>query len=150
MSVAFRQWANPLQIYLHGINSLPPQTFAVLIRAVLTLSIAIAFLKIGGIRIAGLSLLAGEFFSAAVGLIAARRSIQSLGGSFLLAPVLLSGTQVAAMGVALFVFAEFPAYMVWSSSSVSVAILLLSLMQWKNLPSDVRGRILCFLSRRQA
>ena len=149
MSVAFRQWANPLQIYLHGINLLPPQTFAVLIRGVVTLSIAFAFLKIGGIRVAGLSLLAGEFFSAAVGLIAARRSIQRLGGSFHLAPVLLSGTQVVAMGVALFVFAEFPAYMVWSSAAVSAAILLLSLIQWKNLPPDVRGRILRFLSRRQ-
>ena len=80
LAVCFRQWATPLQTYLHGVNNLPPQTVAVISRTVVTLALAWIFLSRWGIAAAGWSLLAGECLAAVVYFLAARRSIMDLGG----------------------------------------------------------------------
>jgi len=150
VSVCFRQWATPLQTYLHGVNLLPPQTMAVFARALATLPLAWLFLQKGGISVAGLSLLAGEGLAAAVCFFAARRCLRDLGGDIPLVPVFLSLAQIGAMGLGLFVCARFPSLAIWSVFFAGSGILILAFFQWKSLDKDVRKRVLGLIARRAA
>lgn len=147
LAVCFRQWGTPLQTYLHGVNLLPPQTIAVLVRALVTLSVAWVFLKQGGIPVAGISLLAGEVLAAAIYYFAARRCMREMGGGIPGVPVLLSLSQIGAMGVGLFVCAQFPSFALWGVTAAVSGVLLAALFQWKNLDGDVKRRVLGLLSR---
>jgi len=147
LSVCFRQWATPLQTYLYGVNLLPPQTVAVLVRAIVTLSLAWAFLKQGGIPVAGMSLLAGEILAAAICFFAARRCIREMGGGIPVVPVLLSLFQIGALGIGLLVCAQFPAYSTWGVAGAASGVLLSAFFQWRNLDGDVKRRVLGLLSR---
>ncbi len=147
LAVCFRQWGTPLQTYLHGVNLLPPQTIAVLLRALVTLSLAWVLLKQGGIAMAGMSLLAGEALAAAIYYFSARRCIREMGGGIPMIPVLLSLSQIGAMGVGLFVCAQFPSYTRWGVGAAVFSILLAAFFQWKTLDGDVKRRVLGLLSR---
>lgn len=140
VAVSIRQWTSPLQIYLNGINLLPPQTLAVAVRAGISLSIAAVFLKDGGIRVAGVSLLVGELLAAAVCLVASRKSLNRLGGRLRLMPAIFSLSQILAMSVGLFVFFESPRHAVLGCVLAGSAVLCLAWLQWGCLDREVKHR----------
>lgn len=146
LAVCFRQWATPLQTYLHGVNNLPPQTVAVISRTVVTLTLAWIFLSRWGIAAAGWSLLAGECLAAVVYFLAARRSIIDLGGGISTSPVIFSLLQIFAMAFGLFFCSRFPSHAGWGALVSASGVLLTGYFQWRILDPDVKKRVLGLLT----
>lgn len=141
VAVSLRQWSAPLQTYFHSINLLPPQTIPVVMRACITLAMSASFLRIGGIRIAGLSLMMGEFVVAIYSLFSARRCIRDLGGILDILPVLLSCVQIIIMGTGLFIYATFSSLGLCVAFISTFMVLILACFQWIILPNDARLRL---------
>jgi len=148
LAVCFRQWATPLQTYLHGVNHLAPQTVAIGLRTAVTLVFAFVFLKQGGIAIAGAVLLAGEILAAAVYFFAARNALHQMGGRLSMKPVIFSLIQIGAMGAGLALGVGFPETWFWSMPLAVGVVLASGIIQWTYLDDDVKRRVRSLLPGR--
>ena len=148
LAVCFRQWAAPLQTYLHGINHLAPQTLAIILRTAGTLSLGFLFLKQGGIAVAGAVLLVGEILAAGVYFFAARNAFHKLGGKLSLRAPMISLLQIGVMATGLACGVGLPTTRIWSVPLAVGGVLALGIVQWTHLGHDVKRRILGLLPDR--
>ncbi len=147
LAVCFRQWATPLQTYLHGVNLMAAQTLAVVLRTAVTLFLAFVFLKQGGIVVAGAVLLAGEILAAIVYFFATRNSLLTMQGGICLLPVVFSLLQIGAMGTGIAFGISFPALSFISALLAGGVVLAAGIVQWAYLDNGVKKRVLSLMTR---
>jgi len=147
VSILIRNIASPLSVYLYGLNDIGAQMRIAVGQTVSTLLVCALLFSVFGIRGAGLGVICGEIVAAVIAFRYVARAVVPLGIDLTLRQIAfpLLGLAVVAAG--------YGADALWPGRSLSIclttifAILGLARLNWQNLPSSVRSRILSIMPK---
>ena len=147
VSIQVRNIASPLSVYLYGLNDIGAQMRIAVGQTVSTLLVCALLVSAFGIRGAGLGVICGEVVAAVIAFRYVAKAVVPLGIELTLSQIAypLLGLAVVAAG--------FGADAQWPSHSLSICLITiftllgLARLNWQNLPSSVRCRILSIMPK---
>lgn len=142
-SLSLKNFGNPLNSYLAGINNLQAQSIITVVQTTTVLGGTFLFLSQGGIVAAGWAIVIGELFGSV--LIPAKfalREIGNLGGRLPFSKMMLAFASVITVGIVFIGLGLGWLTPVSAAILGGVILLILYTIQWLNLPDEVKSRLI--------
>ena len=141
-SISLKNFGNPLNTYLAGINHLQAQSIMTVTQTTTVLGGTFLFLSQGGIVAAGWAVVAGEIFgSVFLPIKFTIKEIDKLGGKLPISQLTLALTSVLGVGIVFIGLALGYLTPILAAIIGFVILLIVYIIQWINLPYEVQKRL---------
>lgn len=144
-----RQWQSPMALFLFSANRVRAQVIISVLRtSALILTLAVGFYLVVDIAVAGAAVVASELLAAAATAVFASLFLREMRGQLPITAAALAGLQVAISGCG---------GLFWTGSqgprpgvigACLITHLAVALLQWRDLPSEVKQRVASILGPR--
>lgn len=149
LGALLRQWQSPMALFLFSANRVRAQLLISLLRtSTLIMVLAVGFYFVSEITVAGTALVISEFVGAVTTVIVASRFLREMHGHLPLGAAALAAFQVAISMCGGFFWLCSRARGQEMMPACVLAHLVVSILQWRILPLEVKDRALNFLGNR--